>query len=1131
MATIFNVHNSLQSTYWYPVDFESITEDYSFEKTPILFSNGVNFYLHNFLQNTEDFSFNKKTGLILTNPTNNVFFVKNNPSPINSSSLTKIQTPIAKKLEKNYIITPTPINNSLNSKKTLQLTQNTNFNSSDVITFNFYPNNIVTVQDSNNKFLTWYGLGEGNLYFNDLISPLSISQQFNYILGSNTISLFQKNSNYANIVIENPSTGNFILSSVSLNINDKIPNSSILNFISYKAYKLDPNNSVQNSFMVSYEASPIYSQSQLTVNNTLNTTNMLAQNYMGAFPVENPIINDKDSKYLLQFHGLKNYQTPEYTYSTANPYLSSTTSIRRIYNKIYSGTNQNRGYDNIYLGFQADTKQYNFPIEKETYFYFPSTNINYPISAVGLIEDGATAGEIPFVSDRLSVYRQNYEEITPGVPQPPSITKEDNTWLCAWLSGTNLGSKIWLDRYYNAAYYTLDQALTAQAVVYNDRLNSSLPYTYDVPSTVVLEPGILYKYFRAGKETSKEFITHLDYDPTNPLGGKVMSITKWLSSPLIDDSNFNNNGVVTYNTNPQNYQNTYFNLDGTNSVIFPSRTSLLQNQNLTVSLWVNVNDWSNIYGEQIFGNYYSSGFGLINESFTSAPLFTVVNNATLSAYNLNFNLLNLSQKSLPSLSSVAQYNFIQRLPDLSYWTFDSVARTGQKYDPNNKLVSTITSISARLTFIDQVEIDKDQNLYFYDKTIKGYVKTDSNGNFINFTDLSSYSGINRIEIDLTNTVQIIYGTASVIDNNNNIWEVVGGNLYKNRIIFGNVGFTQQITCDSQNRIWLLHLQDTVSVLDTNTNLFTISERFGKTSSLPIDPCLNQQIFRTMDFLKVPSDQTCNSSLAYQDELVVVDTRDNEIYILNSSAQLISKLDLRGLVARGDALNFKAHGDFTSYQYIRKFGGSLGKNLSWKLKIANSNGNNSQLISLPFDVSVLPSGWHNFTLTFDAFNGIVTYYIDSIQVSQKTFTPAVYELYYDFRSSLLLGSASILNTTLNDIIGVENSYKFIGKVSDLRMYSKTLTQGEVEQLYFASDFSSPRKNLIWNMKVGDRNYIEEIEHWFKLQLPGSKSKYFNINIHNLNINNMDIKNVIEDTIRQNISRIVPAESSLYHINWI
>ena len=147
-----------------------------------------------------------------------------------------------------------------------------------------------------------------------------------------------------------------------------------------------------------------------------------------------------------------------------------------------------------------------------------------------------------------------------------------------------------------------------------------------------------------------------------------------------------------------------------------------------------------------------------------------------------------------------------------------------------------------------------------------------------------------------------------------------------------------------------------------------------------------------------------------------------------------------------------------------------------------------------------------------------------------FTPRLYQLYYDYRSSLLLGAATVRNTTLNDIIGIDDGYKFIGSVADLRMYSKSLTQGEIEQIYFSSDFADARKDLNWNMRVGNRSFVEEIEHWYKMQLPGSKSKYFNINIHNLNIND-ECKAIIEDSLRSNIQKLSPAETSLYKINWM
>jgi hypothetical protein len=360
---------------------------------------------------------------------------------------------------------------------------------------------------------------------------------------------------------------------------------------------------------------------------------------------------------------------------------------------------------------------------------------------------------------------------------------------------------------------------------------------------------------------------------------------------------------------------------------------------------------------------------------------------------------------------------------------------------------------------------------------------------------------------------------------------VGGNLYKNRIMYASVGATQDISCDSNNRIWLAHLQDTISILNPSTNTFIFSERIGRESQLPLNPCSEIENFRTINFLKVPISASCNNNAIYQDQTIIVDNKDNIVYLIDPNGNFISKLDLQGLVSLGNSLSFQANGDFTSFQYLRKFAGINSKNLSWNLKLADPEGNNSLIVSLSSNVGTLPQGWHHFTLTFDAFNGVVTSYIDSIQVNQYTFTPSKYILYYDYRSSLLLGAASVLNNSLNDIIGVQNSYKFIGKVSELKMYSTCLTQGEVEQVYFSSSFAQPRTDLNWNMEVGNRNYIEEIEHWFKFQLPGSKSKYFNINIHNLNIEDMDIKNIIEDTIRQNIAKIAPAESSLYNINWM
>jgi hypothetical protein len=1360
MSATFSIYNTLSTTYWRPVDFNVVGEQFDVKKTPVLFDNGMYFYLHDSLSNGVDFTFNKKTGTFLTNLIYNSYFLENKKNPDIVQNLTKIESVI--KTVSGNVVTFYNSNSSLPNNPTVLLdTSNVIFGANDVMTFSFEENNKVSVKNKIGNLLTADFFGTNGLSFKQQIYPPAQTQLFDYFLGESSIILFKSNTNYTNIVTKG-SNNVYVLSSVSLAKNSSLPSNAVFNFVSYKNNTLNFDNGIVNSFMVKYKVSPIFyqnildidydfssiyppflvtsgltswldfsnpasypgtgtvvtdlspnavgaslqngasydsesggqislngssqfinttkdlgqyysstnqsifiwvkpsaagqivtefgfyntgwqdSQIEMHIDGTIhfstwhnngsypqrvisspqafnqwyllgftyngttltayingqaigttnltrnapynngyglayylghpNNTNMgvnqwlvgkigafytynraltptevlknfngtktryigsggLSQNYLGLFPVENPTINNTDCSYDLQVHGLKNYQTPEYKYTTANPYKRLPSSTRRQYNKIYTGTNQLKGYDNVYLGFNADTKEYRFKVDEETPFYYPSTSQITPLSTSGLIEDGAIAGELPFTSDKVFTYRKNYEETIPGKPQPASITKYDNVWLCSWLSGSNLGDKIWLDRYYNAAYYTLDQAMTAKAVVYNPSLYPDKPFTYDVPSTTVFEPGVLYKYNRTGQDSSKNFLSYLDQDRNLPNGAKLLSITNWISSTLVDDSNYHNNGLVFFNV-PENLKGNYWVLDGTNHAVFPSKSSLLQKSRLTISMWLNVDDWSDIYGDQIFGNYYDSGFGLVNEGALGAPILTITNVGSAVAYNVNYKFTKLSEIPLPAKIG-AEYTFIQRLPDYSYWTFDSYNKTGVRYNAINNITGTLSSLANRLSGLDQIEIDSYQNFYFYDNSIKSYVKTDGNGNFITQGYFALNSGVNRIEIDNeTNNVVLIYGNSSVIDNYNNIWEVVGGNLYKNRQVFANVGPTQQLTCDSANNIWISHNQDTISKLNTINGLFEFSFRIGRNSSAPLDPCKSQDRFRYMDFVKVPkgNSQTCDSSVSYEDNLIIIDNRDNEIYTLDQTGNLLSKLDIRALLSDPNIkLDFYARGDFTGYQYLRKFGGNV-KRLSWKFKIAEPNGKNSKLLSLNYAVSSLPKGWHHFSFIFDSLKGNAKYFIDSIPVDSVSFAPLKYQLYYDYRSSLLLGAATVKNTTLNDIIGIDDSYKFIGNVSDLRMYSKSLTNGELEQIYYSSDFADSRKDLNWNMRVGTRNFIEEIEHWYKMKMPGSKSKYFNINVHNLNIDDT-VKKIIEDSLKASISKIIPAESSLYKINWM
>ena len=121
------------------------------------------------------------------------------------------------------------------------------------------------------------------------------------------------------------------------------------------------------------------------------------------------------------------------------------------------------------------------------------------------------------------------------------------------------------------------------------------------------------------------------------------------------------------------------------------------------------------------------------------------------------------------------------------------------------------------------------------------------------------------------------------------------------------------------------------------------------------------------------------------------------------------------------------------------------------------------LTLKHNVSSLPSGWHHFCLSFDGLEGNCTYYIDSIKVDTKTFAKNSI-LYYNFLSPLLLGSSTVRSTSLNDLVKIEDGYKFKGKVSELMIYNKSLNSSEVEQLYFSDSKSLNRDSLNWNIYV-------------------------------------------------------------------
>jgi len=1153
MANSVNFYNPSEIS-WKPVELNLVGDSYPLKTTPVVFSNGIKFNLYECLFECKDYQANNKTALFLTDLTKQSEFLNKNTNYGETEPLTEIVSPMSTldgRIIENNKIDNEPWNRLL-------VTNRINYTSEDNFIFKFYDDYVTIESKKDNHFLTWLaGAGQGNIIIYPKIFPIINNQKFKYFLGEDTIILFQYDNFFNDIVIndlgfnvkffvnEFYGTQAYGLSSLPSFYQENMPSNAIIKLVSYKKrFSLDSD--LKDSFLAKYETNPLTPKNELVLNQEYKKI-PYSQNYMGVIPYEYPKNNEKSVSYPLYIHGLKNYQTPEYNYAfyrKNSEIEDGNLGVRRYYNKIFSGTNQKNGLEQVYLSYTSNSVEIDFPPDQDTPFYFSATDKRVRIEEANLTEDGALAGHVPYVSDRLFFKLEDYSEMMPNLPVPPSIKSAgkniaNNTWLCSWLSLSSNGKAVWLDRYYNSAFYTVNEALTSKVYKYEQKTSENGPYVFDVPSTMFLELGGLYRFYHVGQKTREkylEYIDTIDNDPHLPAGGKLLHVKNWNSDPLEDSSLYKNNGILFFNK-LENLKDTYFELDGTNHAIFPARNILLEQNKLTVALWVNVDDWNDVNGGQIFGNYFDSGFGLVNESSLTTPIITLVNKNTNKFHNINYRFGNINSFPISDSIENSDNKIIIRLYDFSFWIFDINQKTAKKFSIDEQLLYSVSI--PYLNNISQVEIDSKENLYIFDNISKRCVICDSVGNYLN--DITLENSIQRIEIDLNDKLIPIYGEQSVIDNKNAIWQVLGSNLYRGldplklneSQIFANIGYVQDMVCDANNNLWIAHEQDSLTKINTNDEKIEFTVRIGRSASLPPNPCntIERQRFRYLNIIRVPFDSDssiCNNdNQKTEDRILLVDTNERTLYQLDIFGNLLTKLDLTGLFQDSNGIVY-CDGDITGYQNIRKYK-SVYKKFSWKIKIADINKKQPQLYSLNYNLSSLSRGWHHFALVFDSIDGYVTNYLDSVPIETFKFEPKKYQLDYDYRTSLLLGLQSIKNTNLNDIIEIDDGYKFIGKVSDLRLYGKSLNENVIQQIFYSSPLGTTDKKMVWNMPIGKRSYVEDIRNWYKLQLPGSKSKYFNIKIHNLNVSD-DVKLVIEDAIKNNLHKISPAQASLYKIEW-
>lgn len=166
---------------------------------------------------------------------------------------------------------------------------------------------------------------------------------------------------------------------------------------------------------------------------------------------------------------------------------------------------------------------------------------------------------------------------------------------------------------------------------------------------------------------------------------------------------------------------------------------------------------------------------------------------------------------------------------------------------------------------------------------------------------------------------------------------------------------------------------------------------------------------------------------------------------------------------------------------------------------------------------------------DTYAGQAHFFINGQIVGSEKFPQRKYQFNNFSRRPFLVGSTSYGNSSPlfkylnNNEELVENL-----KIKHFNVYSAALMDADIMML---AKQDLVIQDLHFNVPCGRRNYLEEIERYFKNRTPNSKSTFYNIIIQNSGITDSGLRTGLEARIVDKLKQLAPAYTKLNTIKWI
>jgi hypothetical protein len=552
--------------------------------------------------------------------------------------------------------------------------------------------------------------------------------------------------------------------------------------------------------------------------------------------------------------------------------------------------------------------------------------------------------------------------------------------------------------------------------------------------------------------------------------------------------------------------------DGNSYAVFENYEAINDASQMTISFWLDSNNWAQINAHEIVGNVTNAGFGIIKDPVVT-PLIMV--QSTSAIHILNSNFTEVTKTLLSGASFLTRSDALDAFQAItSTGNIFKLQADGTLYDQKN-FSENIIAVAYNDGIVYKLHADG-YNVTTFDTTTEqtSAMTVDYNSKSIIYVDgeLRGFAGTKVISYDvdavmfLYNQNQLVYKNYATND------QYVA---FKTLSSSSTVGYIADFALDDEKNLYVLYNDYKLSKFDADRALqYTISMQ---------------------SLLSGASATNVNIDVCYE---YVGSSKTKSIIVASCGASQklsFAKLSTSGLIQTFVSTNIakpsSAAYNLTNAQYLQQIYARRQNEFDFVVKLPNFyNNQDFTTAKYTFNATDFNSGNHHFALRLDAKQGNVSFFVDGILKKNVYIQAAKFTQLPLLQSSICFGATQFSNgNTLANFLQQQNTY-FASNVtlSYPRIYNVALNDNDIKLLCM---HKTGIQDVNFHLPCGQRNNLDKIKQMFAWGTPGFKSNNIKITVKNSSINVETTKQALKTQILQEIAEVLPANTNVIDIEFV